>query len=345
MAHIARVHCSFVQVVPQRYPHGRRRSVVPESYSSTMATSRATRQVVHLMHGDVLLQPNLRLPMLEHDELATLSQFVQAVWTDTPEWSQFLDSELGLRALPTYSIHGDICFELRNSRHSGVVRRFLYERVRGLLIVERSHLVEDDSEVDCGKSKVPFAESALRIIAAYEQGPADPDPDRRVEFQASFSLDRIPKYTGISDLAHRFVDHWFAPVDKNWKWYSRFPFTLAGSTTFFVFWVVYVLVVAKAVDYLEFNFVPAIILGLSVVGPLWFSVITTWADMRHGPIRLFLSGFLLPYFIWTLVTFMYEQEVPTFLAVHESTLDNSPAPRPVLPAPEELITPQSPGQP
>ena len=181
-----------------------------------MVTSRKTRHVVHLMHGDVLLQPNLPLPTLEGDELASLSQFVQDVWTATPDWHRFPDDELVLRALPIYSFQGDVCFELKKSQLPGVVHRFLYERVRGILIVQGGHSVECGSETDRGKFEQPFTDAALRIIAAYEQGPADPDLGRRDEFHESFALGHAPRYTTISDLAHRIVDHWFAPRAKGW---------------------------------------------------------------------------------------------------------------------------------
>lgn len=313
-----------------------------------MITSRATRHVVHLMHGDRFIEPNRPLPTLERDELASLSQFVQGVWTTTPDWLQLPDDEFVLRALPTYSIHGDICFDLRNAQHPGIVRRFLYERARGLLIVERSHLVGDGSEVGGGKADPFFTESALRIIAAYEQGPADSDPDRRVEFHASFALDHVPRYTGISDLAHRVADHWFASVQQNWGWARKFLFTLAGSSTFFLFWFVYAFVVAQASDYIEFNLLIAIILGLSILGPLWFASLTAWPKLHYGPIRLFLSGFLLPYFIWTLVAFMYEREAPTFLNARGSTSvdssDQHSSRTATDEALEKIITPQEPEQ-
>ena len=33
---------------------------------------------------------------------------------------------------------------------------------------------------------------------------------------------------------------------------------------------------------------------------MWFAWLVSWQDMQYGPIRLYPSGFLLPYFVWFL---------------------------------------------
>ena len=314
-----------------------------------MVTLRKTRYVVHLMRGDVLLEPDLPLPTLERVELASLSQLVRDVWTAAPDWHRFPGDELVLRALPIYSLQGDFCFELKKSRHPEVVHGFLYERVRGILVVQRSNAAEDSPETDRGKPEELFTAAALRIIAACEQGPAGPDLDRRVEFHESFAPRHSPKYTTISGLAHRIVDHWFSPRARGWTWRRRFSFTLAGSMTFFLFWTVYVVGSTEGFDAIEFNLVIATFLGLSVVGSPWFAGITAWKDLSYGPVRLFLSGFLLPYFVWTLVAIMNARPFPDFVDTRAPASDVRPAPRPATPAPSELVPgvvlPQSSGQP
>lgn len=318
-----------------------------------MVTSRKTRHILHLMHDDVLLRPNLPLPTLERDELASLSQLVQDAWTAAPDWHWFPDDELALRALPIYSFQGDVCFELKKSQLPGVVRTYLYERVRGLLIVQGGHSVEYGSETDSSKPEETFTDAALRIIAAYEQGPADPDLVRRVEFHDSLAPSHAPRYTTVSDLAHRVVAHWFGPMVKIWAWYKRFCFTLVGSITFFLFWTAYVAGSGVFDSPEEFNLVTVIFLVISIVGPLWFAGITAWKNLSYGPVRLFLSGFLLPYFVWTLVAIMYARPIPDFVGTRESTPDvrSIPPAPPVLPAPPlsdllepETTPPQSSGQ-
>ena len=303
-----------------------------------MATSRTARRVVHLMHDDVLLDPNLPLPVLGRDDLASLSQFVQDVWTATPDWRRFPDDELLLRALPIYSVHGDICFELENPRHPGVVRRYLYERVRGILIVRGSRPVKDDSETGAGELDRLFSDCALRIVAAYEQGPASSELDRRVEFHESFAPGRAPGFAGISGLAHRIVDHWFSPRARGWTWSRRFFFTLSGSITFFLFWTAYVVGSTEGFDSLEWNLVIATFLGVSVVGSPWFAGITAWKDLNYGPVRLFLSGFLLPYLVWTLVAIMNSRPFPDFSGSRESTSDVRLPPAPIVPAPPRSLS-------
>ena len=309
-----------------------------------MVAPRTTRHVVHLMHGDVLLQPNLPLPALDRGELAGLSQFVRDAWSATTDWHRLPGDELVLRALPMYGILGDICFEIESPRHPGVVRRFLYERVRGILVVQGSHFPESDSDSDRSGHVELFVDSALRIIAAREQGPAPPDFRPRVEVPESFAPNPAPGCAGIFDLAHRFVDHWFAPRARGWTWRKRFLFTLAGSITFFLFWTGYVVGSTAGLHSFEFNLVTVTFLGLSVVGSPWFAGITAWKDQSYGPVRLFLSGFLLPYLVWTLVAIMYDRPVPDFVGTRESASDARPAPGPTIPAPSDLEPRFSPPQ-
>ena len=134
------------------------------------------------------------------------------------------------------------------------------------------------------------------------------------------------------------------PRAAGWKGPRRFLFTLAGSITFFLFWTAYVIGSTKGFYSLEFNLVTATFLGLSFVGPLWFAGITAWKVQSYGPVRLFLSGFLLPYLLWTLVAIMFARPVPDLVSTRESASDASSAPSPTTPAPPELGPQASPPQ-
>ena len=49
---------------------------------------------------------------------------------------------------------------------------------------------------------------------------------------------------------------------------------------------------------------------IGVPGTIWFAAITAWRKLDSGPVRLYLNGFLLPYFVWTLIAFMLGRPVP-----------------------------------
>ena len=235
-----------------------------------------------------------------------------------------------------YGFQGDICFEFRKSRRPGAVHRFLYERIRGILIVQGTDPVETGSESDRGKLEEPFTDVALRIIAAYEQGPAE-----RISFDGSSSMNRSHQGApGARNHRRPRIQNRRPLVRTHGQGLDmaqEISFTLAGSFTFFLFWTAYVVGSTEGLDSIEFNLVVAIFLGLSIVGSPWFAGITAWKDSRYGPVRLFLSGFLLPYFVWTLVAVMYARPIPEFVGSREPTPDVRPAPRPVVPAPPSLV--------
>ena len=113
-----------------------------------------------------------------------------------------------------------------------------------------------------------------------------------------------PKPSSLAAVFLRIIDHWFGPTADKWHWSLRFAFTFAGSATFFFAWFVYIGPYAfqgtpdKALDFYLFIGV------IAIPGAIWFAGITAWKDLSYGPVRLYISGFLLPYFVWTLISFM-----------------------------------------
>lgn len=116
-----------------------------------------------------------------------------------------------------------------------------------------------------------------------------------------------------AEILHRMLDHWFGPTAQKWRWYKRFPFALAGSATFFLAWPVHILSwtgILSVPDLRTATFLFFVLVG--VLGATWFAGITAWKDLSYGPVRLYLSGFLLPYFVWSLIAFMLTRKLPEF---------------------------------
>ena len=116
-----------------------------------------------------------------------------------------------------------------------------------------------------------------------------------------------------ADILHRLLDHWFGPTAHGWRWYKRSAFTLAGSATFFLMWSVHIVGstgVASVPELRATAFLFFIVVG--VLGSIWFAGITAWKDLSYGPVRLYLSGFLLPYLVWSPIVFMLNRELPRF---------------------------------
>ena len=38
----------------------------------------------------------------------------------------------------------------------------------------------------------------------------------------------------------------------------------------------------------------------------WFAWLVCWKDLKYGPVRLYLSGFFLPYFVWLLIDKLFQ---------------------------------------
>ena len=118
------------------------------------------------------------------------------------------------------------------------------------------------------------------------------------------------KPSSFAEVTLRILDHWFAPTANEWHWALRFAFTLAGSTTFFFAWFVYIGPLAfratpdRVTDFYIF------LAAIAVPGALWFAGITAWKNLSYGPVRLYLGGFLLLYFVWTLISLMLARTRP-----------------------------------
>ncbi len=124
------------------------------------------------------------------------------------------------------------------------------------------------------------------------------------------ALPDSPTPPGFNDILGRILDHWFGPTAHQWHWSRRFIFTLAGSATFFFFWFLYVAPYAFTSGTYDPEALLFFLLVFALPGALWFAGIVAWKDLSYGPVRLYLTGFLLPYFVWNLIIFMLNRTRP-----------------------------------
>ena len=268
------------------------------------------RRAVHIMDGDTLLHSNVPLPTLSRDELAALTRYLEEVWALPAEWHPFLHDDLSLRVVPIESSRGDICFDIRDAGQLSDTCRYRYERVRGIIIVRGDHSFEYDSEQSTKNIAQRFAECCLKIVAALEQRLENQDIYQRKDRTGTLYSNSAIRFTTLGGLIHRIVDHWFAPRAKTWSWWKRCLFTFSGGITFFVFWSAYIVGATEGFASSDIELVSLTFLGVSAIGSCWFASLTAWKDLSYGPVRLFLSGFMLPYFVWTLIAIMYERPFP-----------------------------------
>ena len=107
----------------------------------------------------------------------------------------------------------------------------------------------------------------------------------------------------LSDLIQRLTNQWFGPTAEGWSRTKRFAYAFVGSLTFFLGW----LIAIATPDVKKLILDPlyqATILSTHlyfVVLCAWFAWLVCWKDLKYGPVRLYLSGFFLPYIVWLLI--------------------------------------------
>jgi len=128
-----------------------------------------------------------------------------------------------------------------------------------------------------------------------------------------------PVSYAFSDIVRHLTSHWLDGQPIRWSWPKPIQFFLSflGSITLFAIMVMALflswpkdrlldegLSIQGGGDDLElFATFPVIVIPVIVVSCI-FSLIITIVDRKHGPIRLYLGGFLLPYFVGTLIAWL-----------------------------------------
>lgn len=109
--------------------------------------------------------------------------------------------------------------------------------------------------------------------------------------------------SAFAGVVRRLADQWFGPAAHGWSFPKRFLCAGVGSATFFL-----ALFLGRITpDYSRLLTDPLYLLSnlpvyfVVITFSAWFAWLVSWKDMQYGPIRLYLYGFLLPYFIARLV--------------------------------------------
>ena len=104
------------------------------------------------------------------------------------------------------------------------------------------------------------------------------------------------------------MDHWTGPAARDWGFWRRFCFASGGSLTFLLFWAGLMTIKADIEfvskirdDQLAVITLSVIVLVILIFTPV-FGYFVSWKDRQHGPSWLYLSGFLLPYIVWFLLS-------------------------------------------
>ena len=122
---------------------------------------------------------------------------------------------------------------------------------------------------------------------------------------------------GFARFMDKITDSWFNDDFRNWPeqrnscrcWppLVRFAFAFAGSSTSGLAFFIYNIGMTSIDRQQDQDLWDPFQLLLSVVVPMsvWFAFLVSYRNRRSGPTRLYLSGFLLPAFVWTVVNYAF----------------------------------------
>ena len=112
----------------------------------------------------------------------------------------------------------------------------------------------------------------------------------------------------LSNLIQQRANQWFGSTAEGWSRSKRFAYAFVGSLTFFLAWLIAIATpdVKKLIlDPLYQTTILSTHLYF-VVLCAWFAWLVCWKDLKYGPVRLYLSGFLLPYIVWLLIERLFQ---------------------------------------
>ena len=259
------------------------------------------------------------LPELLGVDRTVLTTFIERAWELPGEWHRFPGSNLALQALPSEDARRTPRFGIRNAGESSGVHEFRCDLARRIIDSttngELEHLHEDlklSEDFRFGGSPDQFARAVFATIVqrpGIVRPPARP-PSISPEAAGNRSTPHEPGFIRLtsSEMMRRIMDHWIGPVAIGWGFPRRFCIASSGSLTFWSFWAGSMMekTGVRIISKTQGDPLAVIVLGVIVPGVLGFSALygffVSWKDQQHGPIRLYLSGLLLSYFVWFLLS-------------------------------------------
>ena len=259
------------------------------------------------------------LPSLDFPSLDALTPFLRRVWGAPERWHRLPEYDLSVRALRSQGGHQTISFETRDIGSRNNVRTYRYDSTRGVLTWWDNDEIEhprlplhdrlpiEDPALSFPLAIVAFARARPEVHLTTLGYPGAPVVEH-LDTPAAPSMPS-PAQLVYADFLRRLTDQWFGPVAPDWGKAKQLLVALIGSGTFFVMLALFVLIKDpiwfKAILVESELFAPAYFSVLIIIAlPGFFAWITSWGRQKPGPVRLYLSGFLLPYLIWTLLSLL-----------------------------------------
>ena len=257
----------------------------------------------------------------------SLRAFLEAASLARNEWHTMPGYKLALRIVACNEPENTIAFDLCESPHTFTARRFRYdarsqtistpptEPVEHLELVAHRELPDDPDEL--ARVIATLVRDTPAFLQLLETGaPAGHSHKASTPILTLDTRRPGPVNHAVSDILRHLTSHWFGGRHVDWRFPRRFLCAFFGSAFVFTaqsfvysarFPIFFSSELrpfqARATDSELLAELPVQIVILAVFS-VSFAGITAVVDHQHGPVRLFLGGFLLPYLVIALLTWL-----------------------------------------
>ena len=266
------------------------------------------------------------LPPISPGVTTALRGLLDAASYATEFWHTIPQYPLALRILPSTGSEPAIAFEIRAAEHRATVQRFRFEP--GTRTLEAS---DRDSRVHPGIATPPDLphdphELGRRLTALVYHHPeivrliqsrSTPDQDPNRSSTGHDSNRPGPVSYAVTDFIRQLIGHWFTGHHIELGPRARFVIAFAGSLTFLIVGVAilatqfpeWIRRFARPTGPISQDLANLLPVGVSIAVialiAAGLAALTSCINHQHGPVRIYLGGFLLPYFIATLLMWLY----------------------------------------
>lgn len=286
------------------------------------------RRRAHLASGSFRSTRAVVGSRVEH----VLRTLIASATRDPHNWHAIPDYDLEIRILQLLDRSATVAFEIRTSSNRAPVHRYRYAATADTLSSwDYESIVHPNLTAH---QELPDAPDKLAhvLAALFRARPESIEPSGLPSRKLAPESLAAPEHPGFGPLSYAFADivrhvtaNWFGGRETTWSLPRRLFYAFLGSLTFFAMQSVVILRDERLVPYLTVqpegrdpaSGEPSLFLAVQGVALLlvllsaMFASISGYVDRQHGPARLYLGGFLLPYFTWALIVLVNSGASPS----------------------------------
>ena len=253
-------------------------------------------------------------PLLSKTVESVLVPLVDRAALDPEHWHTIPNYELAIRFIAPSAPSRSPAFEVRRASDVDSAYRYRYEHHTDTLTCWSHDELEHPNLSESSELPTDPEDLARLVTIVLRKRPETTVPSATAPTQATGAQYLAPPdfpphgpiSLAVAEILRHITTNWFGGRETAWSTPIRLLYAFLGSITFFAMQALVLLrfeVISSlfppldsAVFLTPLQIVLLIILPLAII----FAVISAYIDRQHGPVRLFLGGFLLPYLPWSL---------------------------------------------